>query len=682
LIVSRGRLEIGRQVSFRKGAARVQVIAEPGGTISIGDGTLLDSGAVLSAHKCLRIGKGVVVGPFASITATGGDVSIGDGARIAAGAQINGPCRIVDGEHVLAVAQVARPAVAQAVPFIAVPVVEQARTTRQALLIADFTVDELAERLAQAEFDGLAVESEIAPFDTVVPSLMGLEQREHPPDVAVVWTRPERVSSSFAGLLEGRPARTEDVLAEVDAFAAVVTSHARGARFLFLPSWVLAPARRGLGPIELREGGASAAVLRMNLRLSDALAQVPNVFVLDTQRWLAAARDGGVDSKLWLGGKVAFTPDVFSEAALDIRAALRAVTGVTRKLLVVDLDDTLWGGVVGDVGWEGLRLGGHDAAGEAFLAFQHGLLALRRRGIALAVVSKNEEATALEAMRRHPEMVVRPDSLDAYRINWQDKAQNVLEIAQELNLGLQSVVFVDDHPAERARVREALPEVFVPEWPTDPMLYVRALESLRCFDSAGLTREDRQRDGMLAAEKLRGAARTGIASFDEWVATLGLTLRFERLAASNLTRAAQLLNKTNQMNLRTRRLSEQELLVWSKEDDHELWTLSVSDRFGESGLTGLLGLAREGEDVAVADYILSCRVMGRRIEEAMVWAATRRGMALGGRRLCIRPLPTPKNRPCLDFFERAGLVRATDGYVWPLDRPQQTPAFLQIVGLA
>jgi FkbH-like protein len=279
-------------------------------------------------------------------------------------------------------------------------------------------------------------------------------------------------------------------------------------------------------------------------------------------------------------------------------------------------------------------------------------------------------------------MVLRPDSLDAYRINWHDKAQNVLEIAQELNLGPQSAVFIDDHPAERARVREALPEVFVPEWPAEPTLYGEALESLRCFDSAGLTREDLERDGLLATEKERGASRLLVGSFDEWIATLGLIVRFEKLAAFNLTRAAQLLNKTNQMNLRTRRLSEGELWAWSTEDHHELWTLSVSDRFGDAGLTGLLGLAREGDDVAVADYVLSCRVMGRRIEEAMVWAAARRGAALGGRRLCVRPVETAKNQPCLDFFERAGLVRASDGYVWPLDRDRPTPASLQIVGLA
>jgi FkbH-like protein len=681
LIVNRGRIDIGREVTLRAGGARVRITAEPGGEIAIEDGALIDSGAALIAQRRLRIGRGVVVGPYASIAARAGDVIIDDGAHVGAGARLTGPCRVPAGEHVPAGVRLSGEE-PEAVTLRAIPVVPPARTTFHAVLLADSTVDELAERLAQPDFDGLAVECEMAPFDSVVLGLMGLGRREAPPDLAVVWTRPERISATFAGLLEGRPARVEDVLAEVDAFATVVTSHAGGARYVLAPSWVLPPSRRGLGPIELRGANGTAMLMRMNLHLAEALARASNVFVLDAQRWLAAAHDGAVDARLWHGGKVAFTADVFAEAALDIRAALRAVTGAARKLVVVDLDETLWGGVLGDVGWEGLRLGGHDAAGEAFVDFQRKLLALRRRGVSLAVVSKNDEAAALEALRRHPEMVLRPDFLDAHRINWRDKAQNVLEIAQELNLGLQSVVFIDDHPAERARVREALPEVLVPEWPADPAQYVRTLELLRCFDSVGLTHEDLQRDAMLVAEKARGASRARVGSFDDWVATLGLVLHFERLGTSNLTRAAQLLNKTNQMNLRTRRLSEQELLSWSHEDAHEMWTLSVSDRFGDAGLTGLLGLAREGEDIAVADYVLSCRVMGRRIEETMVWAATRRAVALGGRRLRIRPVPTAKNRPCLDFFERAGLVRATDGYVWPLDRPQQTPSFLQIEGLA
>ena len=171
------------------------------------------------------------------------------------------------------------------------------------------------------------------------------------------------------------------------------------------------------------------------------------------------------------------------EAAADIRAAFVGLRGAAKKLLVLDLDDTLWGGIVGDAGWENLRLGGHDPQGESFADFQRAIKNLKRRGVVLALVSKNEESVALEAIRNHPEMVLKEDDFVGWRINWTDKARNIAELATELNLGLQSVVFIDDNPVERARVREALPEVFVPEWPEDKLLYASAFGQLRCFDA-------------------------------------------------------------------------------------------------------------------------------------------------------------------------------------------------------
>ena len=242
-------------------------------------------------------------------------------------------------------------------------------------------------------------------------------------------------------------------------------------RSVFVPTWTQPSYERGLGLIDLREGGVARALHAMNHRLFEKLAAAGNVYVLDAERWMARVGKNAQPPKSWYIGKVPFHAEVFAEAARDIHAALGALAGRARKLLVLDLDDTMWGGIVGDVGWENLRLGGHDGTGEAFVDFQRAVKGLTRRGIVLAVVSKNEEATALEAIRKHPEMVVREEDLVAWRINWNDKAQNILEIVKELNLGLQSVVFIDDNPVERARVREALPEVLVPEWPEDKHLY-------------------------------------------------------------------------------------------------------------------------------------------------------------------------------------------------------------------
>jgi FkbH-like protein len=721
LVHNEGRIEIGRDTTLRSLGSPVRLIATRRGSISIGDRVVIDVGTHLFSDRSLRIRDDVTIGPNVIISDRDengivGEVEIEAGVRIGAGARVIGPCRIGRNATVLA-SGVARadvpsgavvaaqshdagvngvsgapmsvtlrrtsPSSGNGLSRTKVPASSLLTRRVHAVLMADSTIDELAHHLAEPTDDGLLVESEVAPFDQVVPTLMTLRGREPKVDLAIVWTRPERLCPSFQELLLAGSPAVDQVFAEVDAFAAVIRAHAQSSRFVFVPSWVLPPWHRGLGMLELRGPRASAVLMGMNLRLADALAELPNVFLLDAQRWLAVAGDGGFDPKLWHAGKIAYTTEVFAEAARDMHAALQGLLGMSRKLVVVDLDDTLWGGTVGEVGWEGLRLGGHDPDGEAFVQFQRQLLALTRRGIALAVVSKNEERLALEAMRSHPEMIIRPEMLAAFRINWNDKAQNIVDVARELNLGMQSVVFLDDNPMERGRVRETLPEVYVPDWPVDPTHYPRALESLRCFDTPHLSAEDRERNAMYATERERTSIRSQVASLDEWLATLELTVRFERLAPSNGARAAQLLNKTNQMNLRTRRLSSEELLAWSQEGGHEVWTVHVSDRFGNAGLTGLVGLAREGQEVHMTDFVLSCRVMGRRVEETMVWAGKVRAGVFGASALVITPIATAKNKPCLDFFAQAdGLSKGAEGYVYWLGSTPSAPALVKIEGLS
>jgi FkbH-like protein len=744
LVHNDGRISIGRDVVLRSLGTPVRLTATSSGSIALGDEVVVDTGASLFSESAIRVEAGVVVGPNALIcdrdeNGRAGEIAIGARARIGAGARILGPCRIGAGAVVLArsvvrgdvpAGGVVRPEAPEAPP-VAIPRKQNgvsngaghahadspraasagAGTTPgvaprrvRATLVADFTIDELAAHLAASDsasdsvsdLRDFEIDPEVAPFDQVVPSLISLaalaapgprpdapdaSSRAGKPDLAVVWTLPDRACPSFGEMLRGGPPDLDKIFSEVDAFASLIHSHTAAARFLFVPSWLIPPSRRGVGLLELRGQQTTHVLMRMNLRLADALAKTPNVFVLDAQRWLAVASDGGVDPKLWFAGKVAFTSDVFAEAARDIRAGLRAALGLSRKLVVVDLDDTMWGGIVGDVGWEGLRLGGHDPNGEAFVQFQRQLVGLTKRGIALAVVSKNEESTALDAMQRHSEMLIRPSMLAAFRINWRDKAQNIVEIANELNLGLQSVVFLDDNPIERGRVREALPEVYVPEWPLDPTHYPRALDSLRCFDAAHISAEDVERNAMYATERERTSARDRVSSFDEWLATLDLKIHFERVGGANVARAAQLLNKTNQMNLRTRRLSESELVEWSRVPGHEVWTIHVSDRFGHAGLTGILSLARAGDEVRVEDYVLSCRVMGRRVEETMIWAAKHRASALGGKTLIATPFATAKNKPCIDFFARSGLGKSSDGYAEAVGAGEPPPALVAVDGL-
>ena len=386
-------------------------------------------------------------------------------------------------------------------------------------------------------------------------------------------------------------------------------------------------------------------------------------------------RTAAVSDRHWFLGKIPFDEGVFEAAAHEITTALHADRGGGRKLIIVDLDNTMWGEVVGDTGWEGLRLGGHDGVGEAFVEFQRCLQRLQRRGIALAIVSKNEEATALEAIDLHPAMVLRRSDFVAWRINWLDKAQNIVDLVADLNLGLQSVVFIDDNPHERSRVRSALTEVLVPDWPTDPMDYVRAIESLTCFDAAATTSEDRARTEMYQVENKRQELREEIGDLDTWIRELDVVVTAEPLNRSNVARATQLLNKTNQMNLATRRLSEAEFTDWANDNQNTTLCVAVSDRMGDAGLTGLVSLRVVDETATLVDFVLSCRVMGRRVEEAMTYIAGATASRMGATSIIADFLPTAKNLPCRRYFERSAFEVANhDRYFLDLLVPLVPPS--------
>lgn len=519
-----------------------------------------------------------------------------------------------------------------------------------AILVSDFNLAIFSGYLCN-DSQSPAITPTQAPFGQTLSVLLQRWEEEY--DVAVVWTQPESVIPSFRKALEFESHDVADILKEVDDFTNAILNIRDRARFIFVPTWVVPPYQRGLGQL-----GFAGTLAAMNQRLVENLATASNIHPLNSQRWTGVAGKRGFSAKSWYMGKIPFSNEVFAEAVKDVKASLRAQLGESRKLIVVDLDDTLWGGVIGDVGVDGLRLGGHDFVGEAFVDFQRTLKSFTNRGILLAIASKNNENIALDAFK-HPEMVLKLSDFAGWRINWTDKARNISELAAELNLGLQSIVFIDDNPAERGWVREALPEVLVPEWPTDVTLYREALLELNCFDTVAATDEDRHRAAFYQKDRERKAAAVEAPSHEAWLNSLGIKAKVSRLNKTNLQRAAQLLNKTNQMNLRTRRMTESELWEWASTPDHHVWTFNISDKFGDSGLVGIVSLAGG----RVEDFVLSCRAMGRTVEEAMVRFLIDRAKQSGHATLSFEYEPTEKNKPCLDFFKASGLVEADNRFV-------------------
>jgi FkbH-like protein len=270
----------------------------------------------------------------------------------------------------------------------------------------------------------------------------------------------------------------------------------------------------------------------------------------------------------------------------------------------------------------------------------------------------------------------------ACRINWNDKAAKNQELAEELNLGLDSMVFNDDNPAERGRVRFALPDVLVPEWPDERMLFPSALANLRCFDPTAVTDEDRRRSEEYAVRRLRNTLMREAQSVDEWLISLNTRVVAELLTDKDLARATQLLNRTNQMNLSTRRMTEAELKVWAAHPTHRVWVFRVNDRFGDSGLTGIISTAEGNEGTQIVDFVLSCRVFNRRVEEAMLYTVLHEAYASGTERLYAQYRPTARNGPCLDFWRsRSTFLEVENGslFSWDFSKPLVPPPGVELV---
>ena len=362
--------------------------------------------------------------------------------------------------------------------------------------------------------------------------------------------------------------------------------------------------------------------------------------------------------------KMPYDLDFLKKVSEVLLSCIEGVLGKSRRVLVLDLDNTLWGGILGDDGVEGIKIGGHDVDGEAFLDFQKAIKTLKNRGVALAIASKNYEENAINALEKNQEMHLKKDDFSAWRINWKDKAANIVEIAEELNLGLSSLVFIDDNPVERGRVSETLPNVYVPDWPESPAEYAQALLSLTCFNVPSISDEDKKRVGMFAAEKDRKQLKESL-SHDDWLKSININVELEDINKNNKKRIVQLLSKTNQFNAITRRFSEVEIDNWLEKQDRYCWAYRVSDKYGESGLTAVVTFEIYDNYIQIYDFVMSCRVMGRSIENLILKSIIDFAIQHDKSEVRVSYEKTDRNKPMREFLEdRSGFNKVEGFFVW------------------
>lgn len=381
----------------------------------------------------------------------------------------------------------------------------------------------------------------------------------------------------------------------------------------------------------------------------------------------------------WNYAKLPFSDSCVPLYADFLGRLLGAVRGKARRCLVLDLDNTVWGGVIGDDGMDGIKIAQGDAVGEAHLEVQKTALALRERGVVLAVSSKNTDEIARAVFREHPEMLLREEHLAVFQANWNDKAANIRAIAEELSLGLSSFVFLDDNPVERGLIRQLLPEVAVPELPDDPALYARSLLAAGYFEAIGFSDEDRKRADFYQDNAKRLALQTQSGGLDAYLESLAMEIRFAHFDATGRERITQLINKSNQFNLTTRRYTEAE--VAEVEADPHAFTLQIRliDTFGDNGMISVV-IATDGEPGVweIDTWLMSCRVLGRKVEQMVL-----RELALNARQRGIRRLqgvyrPTDRNGLVRDHYEKLGFKAVGQGAnnetFWSFDTSQDVEA--------
>ena len=415
-------------------------------------------------------------------------------------------------------------------------------------------------------------------------------------------------------------------------------------------------------------GGWRNTIESLNARIAEYAMAHAGMYVHDVH-YLASllGTEQWFDLSQYSAYKLAIRYESMPFVAMHAANVVKAILGRTKKCLVLDLDNTLWGGIIGDDGMEGIQIGKETPEAEAYTAFQRYLLALKARGALLAVCSKNEEAVAKSGFS-HPDTVLQLDDFVAFQANWEPKDQNVRRIANMLNIGLDSLVFLDDNPMERAIVREHVPEVAVPEViGGDVASYIRAIERNGYFETVSISEDDRKRSEAYRANQQRVEMEAVASSYEDFLLSLDMRAEIAPFRRIYYDRIAQLTNKSNQFNLTTRRFTRADIEHMAEDSRYITLYGRLQDRFGDNGLVSVVIAEKEGTDVHIRLWLMSCRVLKRGMEEAMMEELAKKARLAGGEKLIGYYYPTAKNGMVRDFYSAHGfsLVDDADGNtVW------------------
>ena len=518
-----------------------------------------------------------------------------------------------------------------------------------------YPLHELIEHLCEVE--NFPVELWQGDYDNYISEIMDDDSELYAFAPDVVFMLPAERRCTYTGhLTDARELPQAEAQRVVDALLELACRVNEKTRAEIIMANFMPPARHDLGAFRSRTLGSDWSFRKwVNLELG--LAAPAYLHICD---WaFLAHRHGGLaarDERAWFESKQPCSPALLVELAREVAHLIASFKRAPKKVLVLDLDNTLWGGVVADDGLEGIELGDTSPRGEAFKAFQKYIASLKQRGVLLAVCSKNDLDKAKEPFEKHPEMVLRLDDFVSFKANWEPKSENIRAMAPELNLGLDSFVFVDDNPAEIEIVRQFAPEVTTILLGSDPADYVAQLADCRLFEPRSITSEDAERTSQYRSDAQRQALAATVTDMASYLESLQMEAVISEFAAVDVPRLSQLINKSNQFNLTTQRRSEAEVLAVMNDKKFIGFSVRLKDRFGDHGLISIVIGEKYGGTMKIDTWLMSCRVLKRGVEEEVLNELVRLAKFQNCARLEGVFLPTPKNEMVRDFYGRMGFT--------------------------
>ena len=433
------------------------------------------------------------------------------------------------------------------------------------------------------------------------------------------------------------------------------------------------------GIIETKsEFGFHEMIEEINKKLREISKNSNSVYIYNFNNFISKFGEKNVfDYRQFHLGDIQITYNLIPFLADELMGYIKPIHGKNKKCIVLDLDNTLWGGVVGEDGFDGIELG-HTANGKAFVEFQKELLSLWHQGIILAINSKNNFDDAMKVIREHPDMILKENNFASMQINWNDKAENMKAISNELNIGLNSMVFFDDDKINQARIRQEFPEILTVDVPDDSSQFSPLLKNMNDFNVLQRTKEDQNRGKMYAQQRERKTLENSISDLDEFLKQLEIKVKIKKSDQFLIPRISQLTLKTNQFNLTTKRYQEEEIKEFSNDPNFEVGCAQVLDKFGDNGITGVY-IVKKNEDFWIIDtFLLSCRIMGRGVENAILAEIMKSAKQNGINEIKAKFIPTEKNKPAENFLSEFGFEKQDDYWIYKLNNDIKSPNHLKV----